>query len=869
MKKKSRSENAEKSGPAVGEVGPREIVKEICMITIFSADTRQNNKNCFYPHRFEVTDEASLKQAVSKDYVCAEFRANRRNIGNFVSCDCLAFDVDNDHSDQPVDWILPEDVAAFFTGVTFWVHYSRSNRKEKNGKAARPKFHVLFPIRECGSAEQCAALKQSVQRIFPYFDAQALDAARFFFGTENPEVEYWQGVRNLSDFLENRGVILRGEPEAVARKETSAYAPGATSEQKGDVAAAGWGEGLPGFENNTLYNPPPAGRGDRHLVTVGEVRETEPQRDRETDEVELPIANLVPILRGERNTTMHRFAVKCLKRYGICERAYELFRREARRCEPPLEEEELCSVWQSAAKYYRNAIAVSASYVQPEQYGKAAESLKPPDYSDIGQAKVVVREYGNELCYTDNTDFLRYDGCKWNESHQLAVGAMEEFLDLQLADAEDEIAEAAWELNAVGGVEFDLSAGLKGLDRQIRELNPEEEKLKALLNAEAKLQAAYTYKAFVMRRRDMSYLLSALAAAKPMVQKNISDLDKDEFLLNTPDATYDLRYGMSGALAHEPENYITKITWCSPSAKGMELWQKALETFFQGDAELIDYVQQIAGLAAIGKVFMEAIIISYGEGRNGKSTFWNTVARVMGSYSGQISADALTVGCKRNVKPEMAELKGKRLVIAAELEEGMRLNTSVIKQLCSTDEIFAEKKYRDPFRFVPSHTLVLYTNHLPRVGASDAGTWRRLIVIPFNAKIEGTSDIRNYTDYLVQNAGEAVLQWIIEGAQKVIANHFVLPVPACVKAAVKAYRDSNDWLGNFLADCCDVNPDYREKSGSVYQEYRDYCMRNGEWARNTADFYAAMDAAGFERHKGKDAMYVYGLRLKTAVPVYS
>ena len=60
-----------------------------------------------------------------------------------------------------------------------------------------------------------------------------------------------------------------------------------------------------------------------------------------------------------------------------------------------------------------------------------------------------------------------------------------------------------------------------------------------------------------------------------------------------------------------------------------------------------------------------------------------------------MSADALTVGCKRNVKPEMAELKGKRLIIAAELEEGMQLNTSTVKQLCSTDEIEAEKKYKD------------------------------------------------------------------------------------------------------------------------------------------------------------------------------
>ena len=64
----------------------------------------------------------------------------------------------------------------------------------------------------------------------------------------------------------------------------------------------------------------------------------------------------------------------------------------------------------------------------------------------------------------------------------------------------------------------------------------------------------------------------------------------------------------------------------------------------------------------------------------------------------------------------------------------MRLNTSNIKQLCSTDEITAEKKYKDPFKYIPTHTLVLYTNHLPKVGAIDDGTWRRLIVIPFEAK---------------------------------------------------------------------------------------------------------------------------------------
>ena len=761
------------------------------MITLFTAECRQNNRNCVYPHRVEVSDEVTLKQAVELDYVCAEFRENRRSIENFVRCDCLAFDVDNDHSDLPAEWILPKDVAEFFSGVTFWVHFSRSNMKEKNGKEPRPKFHVFFPIRECRSAQQCASLKQAVQRIFPYFDEQALDAARFFFGTEDPEVEYWEGIRDLTEFLEKRGI-----PVAQQR------------------------EGLP-------------------------------------DEV----FSVIPA--GERNRTMHRFAVRTLKHFGRTEAAWDLFLQESRRCDPPLPAPELRSIWTSAVRFFDKVIASSPEYIPPEEYhgDSSPNSLKPPDYSDLGQAKVIVREYKDELCYTESTDYLRYNGQFWRESKQRAIGAVEEFLDLQLADAEADIEAAMKELTEIGGVEFDMSDGLRGLDKQFKAFD-DAEKLNALEEAKRRLSAALAYKSFVMRRRDMNYILSALAAAKPMVQLEVSDLDKDPFLLNTPDATYDLRSGIDGARAQEPRNYITKITAFNPSEKGGELWEEALDTFFCGDRELIAYVQQIVGLAAIGKVFLESIIISYGEGRNGKSTFWNTVSRVMGTYSGQMSADTLTVGVKRNVKPEMAELKGKRLVIAAELEEGMRLNTSMIKQLCSTDEIFAEKKYQPPFKFIPSHTLVLYTNHLPKVGASDAGTWRRLIVIPFHAKIEGSSDIKNYTDYLVQHAGEAVMRWIIEGARKVIAAEYQLEIPACVRAAVKAYRDSNDWLSFFLDECCEVNPDYREKSGSVYQEYRDFCMRNGEWARSTADFYTALDQAGFERAKKMNGVFISGLRLK-------
>ena len=274
-------------------------------------------------------------------------------------------------------------------------------------------------------------------------------------------------------------------------------------------------------------------------------------------------------------------------------------------------------------------------------------------------------------------------------------------------------------------------------------------------------------------------------------------------------------------------------------------------------------MQEIVGVSAIGKVYIEALIMAYGEGRNGKSTFWNTIARVLGSYSGNMSADTLTVGCKRNVKPELAEVKGKRLIIAAEMEEGMRLNTSTVKQLCSTDEIYAEKKYKDPFSFTPSHSVVLYTNHLPKVGAIDAGTWRRLIVIPFNAKIEGRSDIKNYADYLYEKAGGAVLSWIIEGAKRVIDNKYHIAEPQVVTDAIARYRDSNDWLAHFLNDCCETDRAYTAKSGEIYNAYRSYCMQVGEYIRSTTDFYVALESAGFDRRKTNTGTIVYGLQLKS------
>lgn len=173
-----------------------------------------------------------------------------------------------------------------------------------------------------------------------------------------------------------------------------------------------------------------------------------------------------------------------------------------------------------------------------------------------------------------------------------------------------------------------------------------------------------------------------------------------------------------------------------------------------------------------------------------------------------------------------------------------------------------EKKYQDPFDFIPSHTVVLYTNHLPKVGACDEGTWRRLIVIPFLANIKANSDIKNYSEYLYENAAPAIMSWIIEGAKKVVAHGYKTTKPKVVTEAIAAYRNMNDWMSHFLDECCETGDGLENKSGELYEEYRAYCLRTGEYTRSNADFALELGKRGFNRKRKNSGMWVQGIRIK-------
>ena len=176
---------------------------EIKPIVVYTADCIGNAANCQYPNEVKITDEVSAKQAFSTDMVCARYKNNYRSTANFEVANALPGDCDNDHSEIAAEWITPDDIADLFADVPYVLHYSRHHMKSKGEKSARPRFHVVFLIGPERDAERYADLKQRLLAAFPFFDANAMDVARFLFGTEDPLVIYHPGTTPLNEFLDD------------------------------------------------------------------------------------------------------------------------------------------------------------------------------------------------------------------------------------------------------------------------------------------------------------------------------------------------------------------------------------------------------------------------------------------------------------------------------------------------------------------------------------------------------------------------------------------------------------------------------------------------------------------------------------------
>jgi P4 family phage/plasmid primase-like protien len=172
-----------------------------------------------------------------------------------------------------------------------------------------------------------------------------------------------------------------------------------------------------------------------------------------------------------------------------------------------------------------------------------------------------------------------------------------------------------------------------------------------------------------------------------------------------------------------------------------------------------------------------------------------------------------------------------------------------MKRLTSKDRISARALYKDPVEFLPTHTTIMHTNHLPKLSSLDGGTKRRIAVAPFPATLPPEQVITNYESLLVRECSGVILRWIVDGAVKFYKAGCKLTKPKCVVQATERYIASQDWLAAYLEDRCEMRDGYTVGATELMIDYKAWAERQGEYVRKRNDLQSAMEARGFEKEK--------------------
>lgn len=337
--------------------------------------------------------------------------------------------------------------------------------------------------------------------------------------------------------------------------------------------------------------------------------------------------------------------------------------------------------------------------------------------------------------------------------------------------------------------------------------------------------AERTHKHRSLSRRGLESA-AALARRDSRIRVNADELDNQPHHLNTPTGPIDLRTGQISP--PDPKNLHTKTTTAhhNPNATA-PLWRAFLNSTFGDDPKMIDFFQRLAGYAATGEVTHHILPFLHGSGGNGKSVALDTLMAILGDYATSAPAGFLMAGRDQH-ETEVARLAGMRLVVASEVNQESRFDEAKVKLLTGGDKLTARFMRQDHFSFTPSHTLIIMGNHQPRVGAGGESFWRRLRLIPFTRKVPDEQRIDGLAQKLITEESEGILNWIIEGARKVLADG--LQEPDSVMAATSTYAAEEDALARFISDKCVQGPTtyFRTETGLMRREYAQWCREQGE-----------------------------------------
>jgi putative DNA primase/helicase len=330
----------------------------------------------------------------------------------------------------------------------------------------------------------------------------------------------------------------------------------------------------------------------------------------------------------------------------------------------------------------------------------------------------------------------------------------------------------------------------------------------------------------------------AQAATDPRVAVSQTHLDARPWELNTPGGIVDLRTGV--LTAADPAKLHTKVTTATPDPDAdPTVWLQFLTTTFQGDAELIGWMHRLLGYACIGVVRENILPVFYGAtGANGKTVLLDTVMTLLGDYAGPAPRGFLLQGPRQH-DTEVADLAGIRMLVSSETNSGERFDEGKVKLLTGGDMLKARFMRQDYFRFVPSHTIFLMSNHRPEVTSGGDAFWRRVREVPFDHQVPVELRDPELKDRLVTEHGPAIMAWLTAGAAEYARTG--LAEPERVKAATTDYARDTDTVAQFIDEACLVGgiPILVTKVRVAYEQF---CLQIGSQPVSPKAFTQALHA---------------------------
>lgn len=365
-----------------------------------------------------------------------------------------------------------------------------------------------------------------------------------------------------------------------------------------------------------------------------------------------------------------------------------------------------------------------------------------------------------------------------------------------------------------------------------------------------------------LRAGDASRINSLidLARSQTGIATTEDVFDRDPLLLGVANGVVDLRTGTLNPA--KPEDFITKQSAIvfDPSAQ-CPRWQAFLHRVLKGDEKMITFMQRAVGYSLTGLISEQCLFFLYGTGRNGKSTFTETLQQLMGEYGQRAPAALFTVD-RRGSNPEtaIARLLGTRFVVGSEIEQGSRLAESLVKDLTGGDTLVGRHLYSAAFEFKPTHKLWIFGNHKPDIIGSDTGIWRRIKMIPFDVEIP-VKEVDPKLPTILLGELPGILNWAIKGCLE--WQKAGLRTPECVNQAVDEYRDEEDTLADFMDKHCETAEGVRVERGELFDAYKSWAFLAGiKRPMTTKQFAKQIRARQFNEAKSGNDRYWVGIGLR-------